>query len=203
MSKKKTFIDSPDWAEIVENINGIMTSDSTIETILDFERVLDEADIYAYENWEYGELVDGPTINRYDVAATFMWPQKLMPDPRAGKRLISLGCGIKFKKTKIKVPITVKSPDDFEGGTHYPKLVDQRVWLINIVIPKDLLNDIREGSIDIAEQSIELEDLDSAYEEDYDKTEVDDEEDQGGGMPGMGAPMPGGDLGAMPPPPPM
>lgn len=195
--KKQTFLDSPEWAAIVDNIRSVMTSDGTMATLLDFERVLDEADVYAYKNWILGELVDGPIINRYDVVCTFMWPHKLMPDPRGGKRLLALGCGVKFKEVTIKVPIEIKSPSDYKPGTHYPKLIDRKAWLINIVVPKKIMNDIREGSIEIADQSVQLEDLDDAYAQDYDQAEVKDQgADMGGGM------GPGPGLGGMPPPPP-
>ena len=178
MDKKKTFIDSPQWEGIVNNIKGIMTSDSTVTTLMDFERVLDEADIYAFKNWGLGELVDGPIVKRYDVTCTFMWPKTLMPDPRGAKRLLPLGCKVGFKKTKVKVPIEITEPSDYKPGTHYPKLVDRTVWLVNIVMPKQLMEDIREGSVDIAEQSIDLEDLDDAYSKDYDSEGLKDEDDQ-------------------------
>lgn len=168
MTKKKTFLDSPQWEEIVQNVKGIMTSDGTMSTLLDFERVLSEADIYAYKNWELGELVDGPIIRRYEVICTFMWPTGIMPDPRGAKRLLPLGCTVKFKKTTLKVPVEIKDPSDFKPGTHYPKLIDRKVWLVNIIMPKALMNDIREGSIDLAGQTIDLEDLDDAYAKDYD-----------------------------------
>lgn len=174
MPKQKTALDTPQWTEIVNNIKGILTSDGTMTTLLDYERVLDEADLYAYKNWSLGELVDGPVINRYKVSCTFMWPSGLMPDPRAGKRLLTLGCEVKFKKTDIKVPIQIKEPSDFKPGTNYPKLITREVWLVNIVVPKFLMNEIREGSIDIADQTIDLDDLDTAYEKDYDKTSVKD-----------------------------
>ena len=168
MTKKTTFLDSPKWEEIVQNVKGIMVSDGTMSTLLDFERVLSEADIYAYKNWELGELVDGPIIRRYEVICTFMWPTGIMPDPRGAKRLLPLGCTVKFKKTTLKVPVEIKDPSDFKPGTHYPKLIDRKVWLVNIIMPKALMNDIREGSIDLAGQTIDLEDLDDAYAKDYD-----------------------------------
>lgn len=168
MTKKKTFLDSPQWEEIVQNVKGIMTSDGTMSTLLDFERVLDEADIYAFKNWELGELVDGPNIRRYEVVCTFMWPTGIMPDPRGAKRLLPLGCSVSFKKTTIKVPVEITKPSDFKPGTHYPKLIDRKIWLVNIVMPKVVMNDIREGSIDLAGQTIDLEDLDDAYAKDYD-----------------------------------
>lgn len=176
--KKKTFLDSPDWVEIVNNVKGIMTSDGTMATLLDFERCLSDADIYAFKNWEYGELVDGPIVGRYSVTCTFMWPANLMPDPRGAKRLLPLGCDVKFKKTTVKVPVKITEPDDYKPGTHYPRLTPKKVWLINIEIPKDLMNDIREGSVDVAEQTIDLDDLETAYEKDYDTAGVKEEQGQ-------------------------
>jgi len=195
MTKKLTFLDTPEWASIVDNIKGIYTSDGTMSTLLDFERVLDEADIYAFKNWKFGELVDGPVVKRYSVTATFMWPMALMPDPRGAKRLIPLGCDVKFKKTKIKIPIEIKQPSDYKPGTHYPKMINREVWLVNIIIPKQLMTDIKEGSVEVASQTIDLEDLEKAYEQDYDTENLKDQEAPGGMPGGMGGPMGGPPLG--------
>lgn len=198
MSKLKAdeFFDDINFESIVSTIKGIYTSDGSMSTLLDFERVLDESDLYAYRNWELGELVAGPNVKRYSVDCTFMYPLKLMPDPRGAKRLLSVGCNIKFKKTKIKVPIEIKNPSDFKPGTHYPKMIEREIWLIRIEMPKDLMNDIREGSIDLAGQNIDLDELDSAYENDLDTegSETEDSQTQGAG-PDMGA------MGGLPPAP--
>lgn len=188
------FFDDVNFVSIINTVKGVMTSDGTMSTILDFERVLDEADLYAYKNWILGELVQGPNVGRYSVKCIFMWPYKLMPDPSGAKRLLAIGCNLKFAKTEIKVPIEVKDYDDFVPGTRYPKMIERKVWLVEIEIPKELMNDMKEGSIDLAEQSIDLEDIDSAYEEDLDKenTEQKDQEGQEMGQgPDMGLGMPG------------
>lgn len=199
--KKFTFLDTPEWSEIVQNVKALMTSDGTMSTLLDMERVLDEADIYAFKNWQLGELVDGPVVKRYSCSFTFMWPHGIMPDPRGAKRLLPLGCSVKFKKTTIKVPVQIKTPDDYKGGTHYPKLIERKVWLVNITIPKDLMNDIREGSIDLAEQTVNLDDLDDAYQKDYDTESLKDQDSQNDGMGGgMGDLGDLGDLGMGGPP---
>ena len=199
-SKKKTFLDTPEWSEIVQNVKGIMTSDGTMSTLLDFERCIDEADLYAFKNWQLGELVDGPVVKRYEVSCTFMWPHGIMPDPRGAKRLLPLGCDVKFKKTTIKVPVEIKNPDDYKGGTHYPKLIDRKVWLVNITIPKQLMNDIREGSIELAGQEVDIADLDEAYAKDYDteSLKTDAGAQQPGGDMGGGLGAPGGDMGGPP-----
>jgi len=195
------FFTDIDYPSIIDSIKGIFTSDASLSTLLDFERVIDEADMYAFQNWDLGELVDGPKIKKYTVACIFMYPVKLMPDPRAGKRIIKLGCTIHFKKTKIKVPIKIDSPDDYKAGTHFPKMIKREVWLVRIEIPKQLMNDIREGSIDLAGQNIELDELDDAYEKDYDKEGQDQEGDMSqqtlGGQ-GVPPPAPGAVPGGQP-----
>ena len=189
------FFDDVDFVSIVSTVKGVMTSDGSMSTILDFERVLDEADVYAFQNWLKGELVKGPVTRRYSVKCVFMWPYNLMPDPSAAKRLVAIGCNVKFAKSKIKVPIEVKDYDDFVPGTRYPKMVEKKVWFVEIEIPKDLMNELKEGSIDLADQTIDLEDIDQAYEEDLDKenTQEGPAGDQGqmGDMPTAG-PTPGG-----------
>ena len=201
-AKTNDFFNDIHYAGIIDNIKGIFTSDASMATLLDFERVLDEADMYAYKHWDLGELVAGPEIKKYTVACTFMYPEKRMPDPRAGKRLIAVGCNIKFKKTTIKVAVKVDSPDDFRPGTHFPKSVERSVWLVRIEIPKELMSDIREGSIDLAGQTIDLEDLDDAYESDLDKEaeqggeNPQEQQPPGGNMPPQGGPMPGAAPGA-------
>jgi hypothetical protein len=185
------FFENPDFESIVETIQGIYSSDGIMNVLLDFERVLDESDLYAFKNWELGELVDGPNTKRYTVDCMFMYPNKLMPDPNGAKRLMTVGCNIKFKKTKIKVPIEIKDPNDYKAGTHYPKMTEREVWLVRITMPKELMNDIREGSIDLAGQTVDLSELDSAYDEDLDK-EGNQQQDQEANMQQSGmAPSPG------------
>ena len=196
--KADDFFHSIDFPSIVDTIKGVFTSDGTMSTLLDFERVLDESDLYAYKNWELGELVAGPDVKRYTVKCMFMYPHKLMPDPRAAKRLLSVGCNIKFKKTEIKVPVEIKDPGDYKPGTHYPKMTTRKVWLVSIEMPKELMNDIREGSIDLAGQTIDLTELDDAYDEDLDKEGNETDEAQQGQDIGMGPEM--GNMGGLPAP---
>lgn len=173
------FFDDVDYVSIIDTVKGIFTSDGSMSVLLDYERVLDEADLYAFRNWELGELVQGPVVKRYSVGCMFMWPYKLMPDPRACKRLVNLGCSIKWKKTKIRVPVEVDDYDDFDPGTRYPKMKEKPIWLVYIEMPKEIMDDIREGSIDLAGQNIDLNDLDDAYDDDMDSEDSDGTEDGG------------------------
>lgn len=163
------FFNDIDFVSITDTIKGIMTSDGSMSTILDFERVLDEADLYAFKHWLVGELVQGPEVGRYSVTCVFMWPYKLMPDPRGAKRLMKVGCKVKFARSKVKIPIQIQDYEDFVPGTRYPKAVEKKVWFVEIEIPLELMDDIKEGSIDLADATIDLKEIEDAYDEDLDK----------------------------------
>lgn len=176
------FFNNIDYVSIVSTVKGIFTSDGSMNTLLDFERVLDEADLYAFRNWELGELVQGPDVRRYSVACVFMWPYKLMPNPKGARRLVAIGCKVKFAKSEVKVPVEVVDYDDYIPGTRYPKSKSKKVWFVYIEIPKSLLDDIKEGTIDLAGQEIDLEQLDDSYDDDLDKNQTEEQQAQNTGM---------------------
>ena len=156
-------------ADVIENTKEIFMTDSALTSLLDFERVLDELDLYAFRNWQIGELVSGPDIGKYRVTCIFMWPERLMPDPRGARRLLPFDCDVKFKKTNMKVPMRIETPDDYRPGTKKARLVEKKIWLVSIAMPKSLMSDIRTGSIELEDQDIDLADLDDAYEQDLDQ----------------------------------
>lgn len=174
---KDLFRDHSDYWMVADNIKKLYLSDGSIVSLLDFERVLDELDLYAFRNWDLGELVSGPVINRYTVSCVFMYPEQLMPDPRGGRRLLPFDCKVRFRKTRIKIPIKIDEPDDFRPGTHVARLVQKPVWLVEIEMPKALMNDIRTGSIELEDQDIDLEELDQAYEQDIDQQEFQNQDE--------------------------
>jgi hypothetical protein len=165
------FFNDIDFVSIVDTIKNVYMSDGSMSTLLDYERVLDEADIYAFKNWKHGELVQGPNVGRYSCKCVFMWPYKLMPDPRAALRLINIGCRVTYGKGEVEVPVEVKDYDDFNPGTRYPKMHKRKVWFVEVVVPVDLMDDIKEGTIDLADQTIDLSEIDDAYNEDLDNIE--------------------------------
>jgi len=166
---------------IINNIKDIYMSDSSVITLMDFERVLDELDLYVFENWNKGELVEGPIYEKYFVRCTFMWPYKLMPDPRGGERLLDYDCEVKYRKDVLFYPVKVHSYDDFKPGTKVPRMAKKPVWLVEIIMPKQLMQDINRGSLELEADTVDVEDIESAYETgvDDDVYKSDDEQNQG------------------------
>jgi hypothetical protein len=183
---KDIFKNHQDYWLVAKHIRDLYLSEGSILNLLDFERVLDELDLYAFRNWKLGELVQGPDISRYTVSCTFMWPEKLMPDPRGARRLLPFDCRILFKKTRIKIPVKIEEPDDFVPGTQKARLIEKPVWLVEIQMPKSLMTDIRTGSIEIEGQDIDIEELDSAYSEDLDQQEFRDQQTPDSPVPAPG-----------------
>lgn len=134
-----------DVADIVKNISEIYESDKAFQVLKDFERVLDDLDLYVYANWADGELVEGPKISRHWVTCSFMWPKEDMPDPMGGKRLLDYDCKVSYKRDKIIKPRKIRKPDDIRPMTKKGKLDTHPIWVVEIMMPKKLIADIYSG----------------------------------------------------------
>jgi hypothetical protein len=134
-----------DIVDIIKNLQTLTVNDSAFKILKDFERVLDELDIYVFENWDDGELLAGPEVGRYLVTCKFLWPYKSMPDPVGAERLLDYGCKVTYQKTNIMIPRKVHKPSDFRPGTKKGKIDSHPIWVVEISMPKKLMQDIFQG----------------------------------------------------------
>ena len=87
-----------DVLDIIKNIQSLYAVGPTQGILKEFERVIDELDVYVFKNWQDGELLTGPVDHRHFVECSFMWPEDQMPDPSGGKRLLDRGCKVTYEK---------------------------------------------------------------------------------------------------------
>jgi hypothetical protein len=137
-----------DILDIIKNIESIYESNSSLAALKDFERVLAETNMYVYDNWEEGEIAYGPKIDRHWITTGFMWPRDKMPDPMAAKRLMDLGCKIKYQRTHIIEARKIRKPDDIRPGTKKGHLDRKPIWVVEITMPKKLAFDVYKGYMD-------------------------------------------------------
>jgi hypothetical protein len=162
--------------DLLTNTKEIFMTDSAVSTLLDFERVLDTLDLYAFQNWKQGELVEGPVYEKYFVKCIFMWPYKKMPDPRGGIRLNEYDCDVVYSEDHFEHPVKVTTPNDYQPGTKVPKLEKSPVWLVEIVMPKKLMQDIQQGALELESGTVDMEEVDQAYENGSDNEAIDQED---------------------------
>ena len=137
-----------DELDVIKNIEGMYESNSAFEVLKDFERVLDELDIYVYKNWQEGELASGPTIDRHWITAKFFWKRDKMPDPMGGKRLLDYDCKVTYEKSYIAKPRTVRTQADLRPGTKKGKMEKTPIWIVEIRMPKKLLADMYAANLE-------------------------------------------------------
>lgn len=134
-----------DIVDVIKNIQSLSENNDAFKVVKDFERVIDELDIYVFKNWEEGELCAGPEVGRYSVKCSFMWQRDEMPDPEGAKRLYEYGCQVVYKKEHILVPRKIKKPEDYRPGTKKGKIDAHPVWVVEVTMPKKLMQDIYIG----------------------------------------------------------
>ena len=134
-----------DLKDIITNIETVYGSNNSLNLLKDFERVIDELDVYVYDNWIDGELMEGPKESRYWVQCTFMWPKEDLPEPEGGRRLLDYGCKVEFAESTLARVRKIKTPDDIRPGTRKGKIDQEDIWMVRISMPKKLMNDINRG----------------------------------------------------------
>lgn len=134
-----------DIIDVIKNLQTVSENNNAFSVLKDFERVIDELDIYVFKNWSEGELIHGPIVSRYTVRCDFMWDRKEMPDPAGGMRLYEYGCKVFYKKDTVLVPRKIKDPEDYRPGTKKGKLDEHPIWIVSIEMPKKLMQDVGIG----------------------------------------------------------
>jgi len=134
-----------DTTNVLKNIESIYSNDNAFAILKDFERVLDELDLYVYDNWQDGELVSGPVMTKHFVSCKFMWPLRQMPDPMGGKRLLDYDCRVTYQKDQLVMPRKIVTPDDVRPGTKKGKLDTTPIWIVEITMPINLMKNIYDG----------------------------------------------------------
>ena len=141
-----------DVLDIIKNVQSLYAIGPTLSILKDFERVIEELDVYVFKNWEDGELLSGPVDSRHFVTCSFMWPADKMPDPAGGKRLLDKGCKVSYKKDELLKPREIKSPADYRPGTTKGKIDAHDIWVVEIKMPKNLIGNMKHGKDEIETQ---------------------------------------------------
>jgi len=138
-----------DVLDIIKNVQSLYAVGPTLGILKDFERVVDELDVYVFKNWPDGELLEGPKDHRHFVECSFMWPEDKMPDPAGGKRLLDRGCKVTYAKDTLFKPREIKGPEDYRPGTVKGKIDGHGIWVVNIKMPKEVIGNLKHGKDDI------------------------------------------------------
>ena len=141
-----------DVLDIIKNVQSLYAVGPTLSILKDFERVVDELDVYVFANWSEGELLTGPVDSRHFVTCSFMWPADKMPDPAGGKRLLDRGCKVSYKKDELLKPRQIKTPADYRPGTTKGRIDAHDIWVVEIKMPKQLIGNFKHGKDEIESQ---------------------------------------------------
>lgn len=143
-----------------DSIKKISNTNSLLDMLLEFEKVLDTSDLYAYKNWIQGELLDGPKLSRHWVTVRLIYKAEQMPDPDGAKRILMRGGVVNFKKGTLLSPRKVRSFDDVtltmkaDGRQRYKTKTDNHpIWIVEIKLPRKFVDEFVTDNIEVDEDS--------------------------------------------------
>jgi hypothetical protein len=160
---------------IYTTLDSAFSSDNVLDILMEFERTLDNLDIYVFRNWIKGEIVEGPQIDRYWITVSLMYPYKMMPDPAGAERLVDHGCKVWYGKEVLKYVGKIKGDEDYEvdeNGKLKAKLLESPVWLVKITMPRHFVDEMQTDKVDTDSGKVDMEDVSNAYDENLNDDEA-------------------------------
>ena len=172
-----------------DQIKKVSDTNTLLDMLLEFEKVLEDIDLYAYKNWQKGEILEGPHLDRHFATVKLLYKEEDMPDPYGAKRLMARDCMVKFHKDVLLSPRKVKTFDDVDIHTNADgsvrrkaKTQRQNVWVVEIKMPRRYVDEFDTEVVQAAEDSyIDTESLNT-------ENEIESEQQQLGNAPVMGQP---------------
>jgi hypothetical protein len=139
------------------DFDKIQESPHLLDILVQMEDVLDSFDVYVFQNWIEGEIVEGPSVRRYWFDFTLRYPMKKMPDPKGAMRLIEHGVRVNYEKTTVEDPDaeTPEGEEEEKKATH---------WEVKISIPRRLLSSMNSAELDFYDDEVEVEDVEDAQD---------------------------------------
>ena len=143
-----------------DQIKKISETNTLLDMLLEFEKILEDIDVYAYKNWSKGEILEGPILDRHYVTVKLLYPHKEMPDPSGAKRLLARECLVKYRKDTLVSPVKVQSFNDVvaeispDGVTkHRAKSKSEPVWVVEIKMPRKYVDEFSSEVVEADEDS--------------------------------------------------
>lgn len=172
-----------------DQIKKVSDTNTLLDMLLEFEKVLEDIDLYAYKNWEKGEILEGPHLDRHFATVKLMYKESDMPDPYGAKRLMARDCTVKFHKDVLLSPAKVKTFDDItvtanpDGSVRRKaKTKRENVWVVEVRMPRRYVDEFDTEVVQAEEDSyIDTESLNPENE-----IQADQQINQGMADPDMG-----------------
>ena len=154
---------------IYTTLDDVYGSENVLDILVEFERVFDELDIYVYKNWQKGEIVEGPKIDRYWITVSLMYPYKMMPDPEGAMRLIDHGCKVFMGKDTLKHVAKIKDQESYETdpatGKLRAKIIESPVWVVKVIMPRHFVDEKQTDKLQAGKGNIDMDAVTDAYDE--------------------------------------
>jgi len=164
-----------DQMDILNKLGDNFNSSSSLQILMQIDNVLEKLNVYTYENWIEGEIVDGPLTERYWVTVTLMYPYKLMPNPDAAQRIIDFGGRVDYAQDELITAAKLVTPDDVNQSSAGPdelrpgqsraKSVKRKIWLVTLQLPRDVLDTMQSAKSEIDNMAVDNDAVDQAYDD--------------------------------------
>lgn len=138
------------------DFNKLEDAPHLLDLLVSMEDVLDSLDLYVFENWLQGEVIEGPLVRRHWMSMALLYPHDKKPNVNSAARLIKHGVKVEFNQ--------VQREPDKDSKKNMTKDTEENLsfWRVKLTFPRRLLGEINPTDIDMYEDDVDEEDLENA-----------------------------------------
>lgn len=147
------------------DLEKLRESPNLLDILIQMEDVLDQMDVYVFDNWLKGEVVEGPVVRRYWLDMTLLYPYKEMPDPQGALRLLKHGVRVDYEKAKRSDKNKLepmKGADSDNDKEPSKKEAESMFWLVKVSVPRRLVVQIGTAQNDFYDDEVDVDDVEEA-----------------------------------------
>lgn len=168
---------------IYRNTKNLNDDVSLMDVAMECAYFLEQLGALAFTNWDKGELVSGPYVDKFFSTITMMFPKDHSPDMTVLERLSQMNCKFSYEQETYRRVISYKENED--DRDYKTKAVDHHVLLLTIKIPNRYLALDGNTVYNIDGIDVNYEDIDVVYDDVSSQETESSDEDGGMGMGGF------------------
>lgn len=123
-------------------IQKLYKNNDWLDIVINIDDFFDIINLYSFPNWLESEIVD-VNFMRYYTNIILKQPYDKIPHPKGGILLSNYDCKVKYRETKEWIQSEINDSSDMvedkKTGRKVPKMIERKVWLVDILIPNRLI----------------------------------------------------------------
>lgn len=167
---------------VYRNTRNLDENETLMDVAMECAYFLEQIGALAYQNWDKGEIISGPSVSRFFSTISLMFSSQALPDITVLDRLTAMDCKVSHTTDTYKRVVSYKEDDP--NAEFHQKIINHKVWIVTIKIPNRYLALDGNTVMNIDGEEVYYDDIEIVYNDEAEEAMNQDGDGDafGGGM---------------------